>query len=195
MPRRRRAPRWQACAVVSATVDVGVGLDYSRAALTKRPETVFSDELLEFVTEGVSLLVGSCDASQAPHATRAVGLRVHADRCHATVYLPEVTSRHTVTDVAVNPRVAVLVSQPLDHRAFQIKGAVTKVSPAVDGERQYVDAYLAAFALRLEGVGMSSEVISMISHWPAVALEFRIDELYLQTPGPGAGQRLAGQSP
>jgi hypothetical protein len=162
--------------------------------LSKRPATTLSDELTDFIARGVSLLVGTCDAAQVPHAARAVGLRIHDDRCHATVYLPEVTARHTVTDVAVNARVAVLVSQPLDHRSFQMKGAVTKVSPAEEGARAFIEAYLGQFGRQLETVGMPFEVLNMVSRWPAVALEFSIDELFLQTPGPGAGQRLAGHS-
>jgi hypothetical protein len=162
--------------------------------LSKRPATTLSDELLDFIAQGVSLLVGTCDGAQVPHAMRAVGLQIHDDRRHATVYLPEVTSRHTVTDVAVNPRVAVLVSQPLDHRSFQMKGAVIKVAPADEDARAVVEAYLAQFGRQLETVGMPFEVLNMLSRWPAVALELSIDELFLQTPGPGAGQRLAGHS-
>ncbi|HEX5658321.1 MAG TPA: pyridoxamine 5'-phosphate oxidase family protein [Polyangiales bacterium] len=162
--------------------------------MSKRPTTALSDELIDFIAQGVSLLVGTCDASQAPHAMRAVGIRIHDDRRHATVYLPEVTSRHTVTDVAVNPRVAVLVSQPTDHRSFQMKGSVTKVSPAGEPDRALIEAYLGQFGRQLETVGMPFDVVSLLSRWPAIALELQLEELYLQTPGPGAGQRLAGQS-
>jgi hypothetical protein len=161
--------------------------------LTRRP-AILSDELSDFLAQGVSLLVGTCDAAQVPHAMRAVGLQIHDDHRHATVYLAEVTSHHTVTNVAVNPRVAVFVSQPLDHRSFQMKGPVTQVSPANDAARAHVEAYLVRFGRQLELMGMPFEVVTMLSHWPAVALEFAVDELFLQTPGPGAGQRLAGHS-
>jgi hypothetical protein len=162
--------------------------------LTPRPATTLSDELVDFLAHGVSLLVGTCDAAQVPHVARGVGLQIHDDRRHATVYLPEVTSRHTVTDVAVNPRVALLVSQPVDHKSFQMKGRVLQVTPAAEAQRAHVEAYLAQFARQLETVGMPFDVVSMLSHWPALALEFSIDALYLQTPGPGAGQRLSGHS-
>jgi hypothetical protein len=162
--------------------------------LTKRPVTVLSEELVDFIARGVSVLVGTCDADSAPHAARAVGLQVHDDRRHATVYLPEVTAQHPVTNVAVNARVAVLVSQPVDHRSFQIKGSVIKVSPAQDDERARIEAYLTTFGRCLNSVGMPFELTHMLSHWPAIALELALEELFLQSPGPGAGQRLAGQS-
>lgn len=162
--------------------------------MSKRPAITLSEELIDFVAQGVSLLVGTCDASRVPHAVRAVGLRIHNNRRHATVYLPEVTARHTVADVAVNPRVAVMASQPLDHKSLQMKGVVSKVAPAAESDRAYVETYLSLFGRRLEVVGMPYEVVTMLSHWPAIALAFSIDELYLQTPGPGAGQRLSGHS-
>ncbi|MDB4987279.1 MAG: hypothetical protein JWN04_2457 [Myxococcaceae bacterium] len=144
---------------------------------------------------GASLIVGTCDGSSTPHSLRATGMRIHEDGRHVTVYLPEVTSRNTVTDVAANPRVALLLSQPLTHHSFQLKGAVTRVEPAAEADRALIEDYLAGFARVLEVVGMPTEMVMMISHWPSIALEFRIDELYLQTPGPGAGARLSGVAP
>jgi len=162
--------------------------------LAPLPQTPIGEDLVAFLAQGVSLLVGTCDASLTPHSLRATGVRVHADRCHATVYLPAVTSRNTVTDVTANPRVALLVSQPLDHRSFQMKGRVTRVGPAPSDDQAFIEEYLAGFARVLEVVGMPYEVVTNLSHWPSVALEFSLDELYLQTPGPGAGARLTGDS-
>ncbi|MET0287043.1 MAG: pyridoxamine 5'-phosphate oxidase family protein, partial [Polyangiales bacterium] len=130
--------------------------------MTKRPVTMLSDELVDFIAQGVSLLVGTCDADRIPHAMRAVGLQVHDDRRHATVYLPEVTAQHTVTNVAVNPRVALFVSQPIDHRSLQLKGSVIKVSPASDGERPRIEAYVAQFGRGLNSVGMPFELSNML---------------------------------
>ncbi|MDB4971826.1 MAG: hypothetical protein JWN48_167 [Myxococcaceae bacterium] len=149
-------------------------------------------EVLAAIGEGVSLLVGTCDASLTPHCLRATGLRVHEDGNHVTVYLPEVTSRNTVTDVTANPRVAVLLSQPLTHRSFQLKGVVTKLGPAPEEALPLVEEYLSGFARVLETVGMPYEVVTMISHWPSIALEVQVEEVFLQTPGPGAGARISG---
>jgi len=123
---------------------------------------------------------------------RATGLRFHDDDVHVTVYLPEVTSRNTVTDVAVNPRVAVLMSHPLTHRSFQLKGTMVSLGAAPDSEQPFVEAYLSTFAHVLEHVGMPYEVVTMISHWPSIALVMRVEAVYLQTPGPGAGAQLLG---
>lgn len=123
-----------------------------------------------------------------------MGFRLHADRRHATVFLPELTTGATVAQLRENPRIAVLASYPLDHRSLQMKGSVRHITAAPERDRPYVQAYLAAFASVLEVVGMPYEVVTMVTHWPAIAVELAIEELYVQTPGPGAGQKLQGPS-
>jgi hypothetical protein len=123
---------------------------------------------------------------------RAVGLRVHPDRATATIYLPEATSQGTRANLLVNARIAVLASYPLDHRSLQLKGGVKRVTLAEEGALPAIQAYLETFASVLEVVGMPPELVRMVSHWPAFAVEFHVEELFQQTPGPGAGAPLLG---
>jgi len=123
---------------------------------------------------------------------RVVALRVHGDRRHATVYLPESTSLTTRAQLLVNARIALLASYPLDHRSLQLKGTVKRVGLAEPSALPTIEAYLETFASVLEVVGMPPELVRMVSHWPAFAVELEIEELFVQTPGPGAGNRLAG---
>ena len=138
------------------------------------------------------MLVGTCDAAHVPECTRAVGLLIHDDRATATVYLPEVTSALAMVHLRENMRIAVVASYPLDHRSLQLKGRVTAIAPAVAAQRPFIERYLEAFSGVLEQVGMPPEVVRLLSHWPSVAVTFAVDELYDQTPGPGAGARLLG---
>ena len=63
------------------------------------------------------------------------------------------------------------MSHPLTHQSYQLKGAVLAVGPAPQADQRFVEDYLASFARLLEVVGMPYEVVTMISHWPSVALE------------------------
>ena len=154
--------------------------------------SLVTDELVAFLAQGVSVLVGTCDRAGVPACMRATGLLLTPDRQQATVYLPEVTSRNTVTNVRDNPRVAVYASYPLDHKSYQMKGPVLDVSPAPESARALIEAYVATWSSVLEVIGMPSEMARLLAQWPSVALTLRIDELYLQTPGPGAGAAVGG---
>lgn len=160
--------------------------------LSPPPQSALSDEIAAFLTQGVSLLVGTCDANGGPESMRAVGVDVQPDRRHLTIYLPEATSRETRTKLLDHPRIALLASYPLDHRSLQLKGTVKRLGVADDAALASIQRYLETFAHVLEGVGMPSGVVHSISHWPAFAVEFEVEELFVQTPGPGAGARLAG---
>jgi hypothetical protein len=153
---------------------------------------LISDEVAAFLAQGVSLLVATCDAMQVPECMRAVGLRVHPDRGRATIYLPGATSAATRANLLVNARIALLASYPLDHRSLQLKGRVVRVDVADDAVHPLIEAYLQTFASVLEVVGMPPEVVRMVAHWPSFAVEFEVEELYQQTPGPGAGLPLVG---
>jgi hypothetical protein len=157
-----------------------------------QPSRVVSDEVAAFLSQGVSTLVGSASASRVPRCVRAVGIRLHGDRQRATVYLPEATATNTLSNLRENPRIAVLTSYPLDHRSLQLKGPVHAITPAADSERGFIEAYLSTFARVLEVIGMPYEVITMVTHWPALAIDFGVEELFVQTPGPGAGAKLEG---
>lgn len=154
--------------------------------------SLISDDIAAFLSQGLSLLVGTCDRDGAPECMRAMGLWLHPDRQRLTVYLPEATSQATLQNVRENPRLALIGSWPLTHRSYQIKGTVTQVAPAEESARPILDRYLAEFGDVLEKIGMPTEVVTLLSHWPSVAVELRIEELYEATPGPGAGSKLGG---
>jgi hypothetical protein len=146
------------------------------------------------LAQGVSLLVATCDTNAVPECMRAVGLKLSPERDRATVYLPSPTSQETRSNLLVNGRIALLASYPLDHRSLQLKGAVTRVELADPSALPFVQSYVDRFASVLEVVGMPPDLVRMISHWPAFAVDFSIEELFVQTPGPGAGAPLSGAS-
>lgn len=112
-----------------------------------------------------------------------------------TLFLARTLAGPTLANAAINPRIAVQVSQPLDHRTLQLKGALLRTRDALPEERAYVQRFVEELAAAVDQVGMPRERVVRMSHWPAVALEVRIEAIYLQTPGPGAGQPLAGRAP
>jgi hypothetical protein len=154
------------------------------------PTPLISEDIVALCLSGVSLLVGSRDAAMMPECARGVGLAFSADRREFTVYLPEASAGFTPRNLADNRRLALGVSVPLDHRSFQLKGEVLSCTRAGDEALPLIRRYLEQYADVLAVIGLPRDILVRVNHWPALAIVARLDELYVQTPGPGAGDAL-----
>jgi hypothetical protein len=156
---------------------------------------VITDPVIDFLSVARSVAAGSCDAQGRPYATRCAALRVAEDRVHATLFLAEHLAQQLLHNVAENPRVAIQVSHPLDHRTVQLKGQVIGVAQAVEADRSYIEQYVSELATVVDQIGMPFDRVVRMAHWPAAAIRMRVSEVFLQTPGPGAGALLGGRAP
>lgn len=149
-----------------------------------------SEDWVEFLESGVSMLVGSRNAELRPDCTRALGVTIGADRTTMTVFLNAALTQRMQADFADNGRIAATFSRPTDHRTVQVKGRVLAVRPTSDADRAVQERYLGAFAEQVAVVGLPRSVIRRVRVSPGIAVEVAIEDVYLQTPGPGAGRRL-----
>jgi len=150
----------------------------------------FPDELVEFFQAGVSIQLGTCDAELVPEGIRAVGAVANRDRTRVTIFLNDRTSARTLRNLSVNPKCAVCFSRPGDHRSIQIKGRVVATRPASEADRVVVERYVPSLMEALSLVGISRSLTGRLAHWPSTAVDVEVDELFHQTPGPGAGRKL-----
>ncbi|MFO0673440.1 MAG: hypothetical protein U0235_28130 [Polyangiaceae bacterium] len=147
-------------------------------------------DLVEFVESGVAILVGTRDAALRPDAVRAWGVSVHPGRARATVFLGRDTAARASANAQENGAIAVCLSRPVDNFTLQLKGRAVEVRPATDADRAVVDRYAASYFEQLFMVGVTRGLTRRIRVWPATAVTFDITDIFVQTPGPGAGKRL-----
>lgn len=143
-----------------------------------------------YLDAGTSVVVASVDAKGLATCCRAVAIRSGADVRTVTVYVPVATSRDVIANVAVTRRLAVSVSQPLDHQTIQLKGTTTSVRLAAEAEKEFVEQRLMKFADTLSEVGLPRRITRSITHWPAFAIDLEVEQVFEQTPGPKAGHQL-----
>lgn len=153
-----------------------------------------SADLVEFIESGVSTLVATRDASLFPEGLRALGTRGEADTGHVTVFVPDATGARTLANVRDNGRIAVCFARICDHYTLQLKGRVVGVAPATDEDRELIDRYRGALGAALAFVGMPQRLTYRLAHWPAHGVRFRVESIFTQTPGPGAGEPLLGRA-
>ncbi|MGC3996745.1 MAG: hypothetical protein QM767_04105 [Anaeromyxobacter sp.] len=151
---------------------------------------MISPELAAFIESGVSILVGTRDARLFPECMRGMGARVEAGGAELTVFLPDAVSTRLLDDLRDNGRVAVTFSRTMDHKSVQVKGRVVALGPAAPEDRAEVDRFRCAWSQMVGEVGVPPRVTLRMAHWPCHAARLRVEGLFVQTPGPGAGQPL-----
>jgi len=151
---------------------------------------LITEELAEFIQSGVSIQLGTRDARLVPDCVRLVGARVERGGGEVTVFLPRATGAKSLANLKDNGRIAVCFSRPADHRSIQLKGSAVSLEDAVSSDRPVVDRYRSALADVLSVLGVPPRTLLRISHWPCTAARFQVESVFVQTPGPGAGDRL-----
>jgi hypothetical protein len=149
-----------------------------------------NDRLKKCVEPGVSVIVGSVDAEGNPSCCRAVGLRSDDELATVTVFVPTATSQDTMANVEATRRLAIVTTHPISHCATQLKGTVERTRPAREDEEPFILDHFGGFGGVLNAIGYPLRVTRSIVHWPAYAVEMRVEEIYEQSPGPKAGTRL-----
>ena len=147
----------------------------------------WSDRCLE---PGRSVLLGSVDSKGVPSCCRGIALASRDDFATVVVYVPVATSRDTISNIASTRRLAVATTHPIDHHSIQIKGTTTAVRLAGDDEKDYVERRLLEFADVLADIGLPRKITRAINHWPAFAIEMKVEQIFDQTPGPKAGNPM-----
>jgi hypothetical protein len=155
---------------------------------SERP--TISDDLMELFASGVDVYVATRSADLTPESIVGMGIVVHQNRRAITVYVPTEIAALTLANLADNGQVAVTVINPVDHRAVQLKGRCLGIRDSNESDRELQELYRAAFAASFAAIGIPRVLTRALPWWPSTAVSFEVRDLYAQTPGPRAGERL-----
>jgi hypothetical protein len=152
------------------------------------------DRVVEFLHGPVFLQIGTRDDALRPAHVMAVGAVVHDDRQTVTVFAPAGRAERALRDLTANGRIALGVGHA-SHEAYQLKGTYLSSRPTDAADRARQEAYRIALLASLLEAGYPESIARPLAlgfaYTPGVAITFRAEEVFLQTPGPGAGTRLA----
>jgi hypothetical protein len=97
-----------------------------------------------------------------------------------------------VDSLQQNGELAVTVEAFPAHETYQFKGRYLHHRNVQDDDVEIVDRVRRRFAksLRPMNPDRSEDVLQAFVSPPSLAVDFEVQEIYLQTPGPGAGTRL-----
>lgn len=146
--------------------------------------------LRNFIQHGLSILIGTRGPDLMPETVRGVGVELWPDARGLKLFVPVANGARTLANLRDNQRIAITLSRPLTHETVQLKGTVTHMRDADASERAFTDAYVVAVSGVLAYCGLPPHVTRRMTSWPATVLDVVIEDVFLQTPGPGAGERL-----
>ena len=151
------------------------------------------ERVLEVLRGPVFMHVGTRDADLRPAHAFPLGVVVEDDRETVTFFVNEWRSKRILSDLENNGRVA-LAGGLLSHEAYQLKGTYLSSRPATDDEMAFQEAHRARLCAELSDVlpkEMVEGLFLKLACRPSVAITFRVEEVFLQTPGPGAGTKIS----
>lgn len=145
------------------------------------------------IAAGNGLIVGSVGSDGEPRATRAWSAVVtnHTTR-HVRVV---VSADDPATEEHLNGGVLALTgAHILTLQATQLKGPVVAVEEPTASDIHTMAAHSTAFFDAVMATdGNPIELLQRLLPTRVVAVEFLVEEIYDQSPGPGAGERLGGE--
>jgi Pyridoxamine 5'-phosphate oxidase len=147
-------------------------------------------ELMELVSAGASLVVGTVSADGEPRATRGWAVQVVDERTRRIRVVMGGDDQVSVENLK-NGRVALTGADVRTLRSVQLKGRVVSTAPATDEDVHLVADHSGAFFRAVhETDGMPIALLERLLPATVVAVEFEVEEMFDQSPGPGAGSEI-----
>lgn len=147
-------------------------------------------ELVDFLESGISILVGTRDAQLRPDCCQGIGARVENEH-EITVFVAAQVLERQLPNLQDNGRAAVCFARAEDHHSIQVKGQVLEIEEATEADRPIIERYRRGLSQDLFIAGVPVRATLALAHWPARAVRVRVESIFVQTPGPGAGNAFA----
>lgn len=156
------------------------------------PVTPIDDDLKRFLESGLVVLVATRNDALQPFVTRGWGVHVQdGDRRHVSLCVPRVSSARTVADLTANGRIAVSCGHQATFRAVQMKGRFVASEGPSAAALERASEQFALFVEESAKIGVPPHLLQVLFTTDLVSLTFVVDEVFDQTPGPGAGKKVA----
>ena len=152
------------------------------------------DRVVEVIHGPAFMAAGTCDAKLRPAHTCVIGAVVHPNKGHVTFFVPESRSEQILANLRENGKIALGVGMAT-HEAYQLKGVYVSSRPTDEKERAVQETYRATLFSFSHQVGYPEQIVKPyvfgFAYEPGIAITFRAGEVFLQTPGPDAGKKIA----
>jgi len=155
---------------------------------------VLRPEVLDLVqSTDVAMHLAACDARLCPHLTRGLGARCSSDGLTLTAWMAASRGASLLRDIASSGRVALVVSHMETFQTVQLKGTDAAVIAIDEAGLAAVAAYRDGFIRKATSLGYYAPMVrKLVESEPPdlVGVRFTPSSVFIQTPGPGAGEAI-----
>jgi hypothetical protein len=162
---------------------------------SKPVSRVIPGVIVQFL-DRASVAVGCTrSASLAPQIHWVSGWQLDADLRSIWCFIPAEFTAGLEPSLRENGHFSLTIEHIGPHECYQFKGTFLSLRPATEHDRAVVarsrERFAAAVTKLIPAFAANVELLRRYIIEPAVALRISVREIYLQTPGPGAGSLLA----
>jgi hypothetical protein len=154
---------------------------------------VIPGKLVRFLEHYANVaFAGIRDGDLVPFGHRVSGWQVGADQRTMTILFPDEFVERLLESLQHNGQMAVTVEEFPSHETYQFKGRYLRHRGLQDGDAEIAERVRRRFvkSLKPNYPHAPEGVLRAFVSPPSLAVELEVLEIYLQTPGPGAGTRL-----
>ena len=149
-------------------------------------------KIINFLEQEATVAVaGTRDKHLIPHIHRVSGWSLGPDQQTISCLIPEEYASDLISSLEDNGQFALTVEQIGSHETYQFKGQYVDSRLINEADIAVFERCREQFA-RIVSVlfGLSEDACGAYILKPRMVISFKVREIFLQTPGPGAGQRL-----
>jgi hypothetical protein len=152
---------------------------------------IIPEKIARFLEQRANVaFAGTRNRDLVPFGHRVSGWCIGADGRSLTAFIPEPAG--LVESLQENGELALTVEDFPSHETYQFKGRYVSHRPAHREDLAIVDRIRERFIKNMRAVYpvLPEGIAGAFTSKPALAVEFEVSEIYVQTPGPGAGARI-----
>src|SRR5262245_38951294 len=148
--------------------------------------------ILKFLQDrGTIAVSGTRDANLAPHIHYVSGWDVEPDQETIRCSINRAYLDHLFASLEDNGQFSLTVEQIGSHETYQFKGNYAGSAELNDADRAAHRRVADRFAKAVSSLfGYSEDDCRAYISLPSVVVRFKVREIFLQTPGPGAGHQV-----
>jgi len=150
-------------------------------------------ELTEFTNAGgLAIALGTRNSELQPAFVRGFGISLRNDGKALSVFISKTQAAQTLANLKENGRAALVAAHVGTLTTRQFKGAYVSHTDVGESDLPSVEKNLTEFiaiCAKYFGEQMAAQ-FRAFNIFPLIAVTFSIEDIFDQTPGPGAGKKI-----